>query len=43
MHSYSMFQWQKMMQTAGFNNIALAQFGQKKDWQGTLILSGIKE
>jgi len=43
MHTYSMFQWKKMMKTAGFNNISLSQFGQKKDWKGTLILSGIKD
>ena len=43
MHSYSMFEWEKMIKKAGFNNIALSQFGQKKDWKGTLILSGIKD
>ena len=42
MHTYSMFEWQKMIKNAKFRSVSLSQVGKKKGWEGTLILSGTK-
>jgi len=35
--TYSISEWKKMFKVAGFNTVKQHQFGQKKDWSGTLI------
>ena len=42
MCTYSIFQWKKIFQNAGFSNVFSSQFGNKKDWAGTLVLYGEK-
>ena len=42
MHTYSISQWEGIMKAVGFSNVSSFQFGKKKDWAGTLILSGKK-
>lgn len=42
MHTYSIFEWQKMIKNARFSSVSLSQVGKKKGWEGTLILSGTK-
>ena len=35
--TYSIGEWKEMFQVAGFNKVKQYQFGQNKDWSGTLI------
>jgi len=42
MWTYSILEWQKMFQNAGFSNIKVSQVGQKNDWLGTLVIYGEK-
>lgn len=42
MHTYSISQWEMILEDAGFSDISCFQFGKQKDWAGTLILSGTK-
>ena len=42
MKTYSMVQWKKMFENTGFSNISISQNGKKKNWEGTLVLSGSK-
>ena len=35
--TYSISEWKTMFKVAGFNTVKQHQFGQKKDWSGTLI------
>lgn len=42
MLTYSMLEWEKMLQKAGFSNIKISQVGKKDDWCGTLVLYGEK-
>ena len=42
MLTYSILEWKKMLHDTGFSSIKVSQFGQKKDWSGTLVLYGEK-
>ena len=42
MLTYSILEWEKMLQNVGFSNIKISQFGKNKDWCGTLVLYGEK-
>ena len=37
MCTYTISEWEAIFKKAGFRNIKIHQFGQKKDWEGTLI------
>ena len=42
MLTYSILEWKQIFKNAGFSNINISQFGQKKDWSGTLVIYGEK-
>ena len=42
MCTYSISEWKKILKKTGFSNTNISQFGEKKDWKGTLILYGQK-
>ena len=41
-HTLSIKQWIEKFEKANFKNISFTQVGNKKDWSGTVILSGFK-
>lgn len=41
-HTLSIKQWIEKFEKANFKNISFTQVGNKKDWSGTLIISGFK-
>ena len=41
-HTLSIKQWVGKFEKANFKNISFTQVGNKKDWSGTLIISGFK-
>jgi trans-aconitate methyltransferase len=43
MHTYSINDWDKILQELGLINIKTEQFGSKNEWSGTLILSAQKK
>jgi len=42
MQKYSIKTWKNFLIKSGFCNVSVSQFGQKDNWQGTLILYGEK-
>ena len=41
MNTLTIDQWVNLFISAGFSNVEYEQFNRKKDWAGTLIISGI--
>ena len=38
MWTYGILEWKQMFKNAGFSNIKVSKFGQKKKWLGTLVI-----